>query len=124
MGIDDPATFHGIDDLISRIESFQESDDWIYINAKKFNTDLVGCTYYYLPEDWIATLPEDEVYTDDEGLEMPVSVKGLDLKGWLLASDLATLASVSRKEIDPRSAFIAQVKRRERERPEWSSRNI
>lgn len=120
-----PIVFGGLEDLIERIPDLASSDDWIYVNIDQLQRDAYECRYYYLPEDWILDLPEDEVYTDDEGLEMPEAYRELDLRGWRLASDLAgVIAQVTGgvdadSDIDVKAAVVERLQQWEDDEPSW-----
>src|SRR5687768_18281570 len=47
--------------------SINDEDDWIFVNTDEFDNDPLVCVYLYISADWIRSLPEEEVYIDDEG---------------------------------------------------------
>ncbi|WP_205873676.1 hypothetical protein [Mycobacterium camsae] len=122
MAIDEPIVFDNLDSLISGISSLKDSDDWIYTDMDRLARDPRANKYYYLPEEWILSLPPGESYIDEEGLEMPEIVRGLGLRGWRLASDLALLASEVSGAEDVAASFVEGLQKWEDEQPNWRTR--
>ena len=78
--------FESIAQLIERVRLFRPQK-WIYANPKTWEKNKKKTIFYYIPENYIQELEDDEIYLDDEGLEMPLNTKGLNLRTWMLVSN-------------------------------------
>lgn len=81
--------------------------EWIYVNLDAWRATPEQAVFYSIPETYLEELDDDEIYLDDEDLEMPLAVQGLNLRGWMLAGDVQYIAS--RLNGDDPAEFIAQV---------------
>ncbi|MBR8656021.1 hypothetical protein KDH83_22175 [Achromobacter sp. Marseille-Q0513] len=84
-----------------------EAREWLYVNLDAWRATPERAVFYSIPETYLEALDDDEIYLDDEDLEMPLAVQGLNLRGWMLAGDVQYIASRLNGE-DP-AEFIAQV---------------
>lgn len=117
-----PTVFTGVADLISRAHLLVDCSGWIYINLDQLDNGPMNYSFHIIPEEWIYTLSDDEIYLDRDGLEMPIRFRDLNLECWMVADDVAHLAAKVATTDDPCRAFIGLVERREASRPVWSRR--
>ncbi|WP_064719114.1 hypothetical protein [Proteus hauseri] len=82
--------FQTLSDLLASCSTL-ESNEWIYTEIVTWNSHPDQAIFYYIPWDYIQELPDDEIYLDDEDMEMPKIVEGKNLRGWMLICDLSFL---------------------------------
>ncbi|PIT59027.1 hypothetical protein [Snodgrassella alvi] len=80
-------SFKSIYELIKNL-SLLDQGEWIYANLNSWNSNPEHAEFYYIPWDYIQNLDDDEIYHDEEDMEMPLVVKGLNLRGWMLVGSL------------------------------------
>lgn len=99
-------TFESIIELIDKINSLV-AEEWIYTNIKKWKSSPKEVKFYYIPEEYLNDLDDDEVYLDEDDLEMPITVQGLGLQGWMLVGNIQYIANrITDNDINE---FIDQV---------------
>ncbi|WP_193014855.1 hypothetical protein [Proteus sp. FME41] len=81
-------TFLTLDALLASLSTL-ESNEWIYTEIATWNSHPDQAIFYYIPWDYLQELPDDEIYLDDEGMEMPKIVEDKNLRGWMVIDDLA-----------------------------------
>ena len=84
-------SYSSIDELIKNL-SLLDQGEWIYTNLNLWNSSPENTGFYYIPWDYIQDLDDSQIYLDEEDMEMPLAVKELDLKGWMLVSHLNYIA--------------------------------
>lgn len=84
-------SYKSIDELIASL-SLLDQGEWIYVNLNLWNNDPENVIFYYISWDYIQDLADDEIYLDEEDMEMPLVVKELNLRGWMLVSSLNYIA--------------------------------
>lgn len=84
-------SYKTLDELIISL-SLLDQGEWIYVNLNSWNSDPEHTDFYYIPWSYIQDLDDDEIYLDEEDLEMPLAVKELNLRGWMLVSSLNYIA--------------------------------
>ncbi|GJI98274.1 hypothetical protein RugamoR57_49920 [Duganella caerulea] len=100
--------FQSISDLIAGLENL-EQEAWIHTDIGIWLSNPLKADFYYLPWDYMQSLDDDEVFVNDDGLELPLVLKDKNLREWMLVSVLAHIAdSVHRKGEDV-GEFIEQV---------------
>ncbi|HCH49109.1 MAG TPA: hypothetical protein DEV59_00120 [Proteus sp.] len=82
--------FQTLSDLLASCSTL-ESNEWIYTEIVTWNSHPDQAIFYYIPWDYIQELPDEEIYLDDEDMEMPKIVEGKNLRGWMLICDLSFL---------------------------------
>ncbi len=80
-------TYTSIDELIARLSQL-EPGEWIYTNINTWEARPEDTHFFYISWGYIQSLEDDEIYLDEEGLEMPLAVETFSLKGWMLVSSL------------------------------------
>ncbi|KHK53001.1 hypothetical protein PI86_14500 [Burkholderia sp. A9] len=80
--------YNSLLELIENIWSLSEKD-WIYANLDSWRSDPEGARFFYIPWDYIQDLGDDEIYLDDEDMEMPKSVEKYNLRCWMLVNQLS-----------------------------------
>ena len=80
-------SFKSIPELIKNL-SLLDQGEWIYANLNSWNSNPEYTDFYYIPWEYIQNLDDDEIYLDEEDMEMPLVVKGLNLRGWMLVGSL------------------------------------
>lgn len=81
-------TFLTLDELLASLSTL-ESNEWIYTEISMWNSHPEQAVFYYIPWDYIQELSDDEIYLDDEEMEMPKAVEDKNLRGWMVICDLA-----------------------------------
>lgn len=84
--------YSSLDQLFAGLYSF-ESGEWIYVNTDSWGRDPTNTNFYYIPFEYLESLDGDEIYLDDEDMEMPKQVQDLGLRSWMLVSSLLYIAS-------------------------------
>lgn len=84
-------SYKSIDELIACL-SLLEQGEWIYVNIDSWNNNPENTEFYYISWDYIQSLDDEEIYLDEEDMEMPLIVKELNLKGWMLVSSLSYIS--------------------------------
>ncbi|MBN3824839.1 hypothetical protein G3O00_14600 [Burkholderia sp. Ac-20384] len=74
-------------ELIENIPSLP-GKDWIYVNLNSWKRNPEESRFFYIPWDYIQDLSADEIYLDDEDMEMPKSVEKYNLRCWMLVDQL------------------------------------
>jgi hypothetical protein len=85
--------YKSLDELMASISSLDKGE-WVYVNIKAWGDDPFNAGFYYIPWDYIQTLEDDEIYLDEEDMEMPLVVKELNLKTWMLIGSLAYISKI------------------------------
>lgn len=80
--------YNSLSELIENIPSLPEKD-WIYANLDSWGRSPEGTRFFHIPWSDIQDLEDDEIYLDDEDMEMPKSVEQYDLKCWMLVNQLS-----------------------------------
>ncbi|HCA7455591.1 TPA: hypothetical protein MX372_000279 [Enterobacter roggenkampii] len=80
-------TYISIDELIASLSQL-EPGEWIYTNINAWEARPEDTHFFYIPWDYIQSLEDNEIYLDEEDLEMPLAVETFSLKGWMLVSSL------------------------------------
>lgn len=80
--------FQTLSELLASL-SMLESNEWIYTEIATWNSHPKQSIFYYIPWDYIQELPDDEIYLDDDDMEMPKAVEDKNLHGWMVVCDLA-----------------------------------
>lgn len=83
--------YKSIDELITNL-SLLDQGEWIYVNLNSWSSNPGNTDFYYISWDYIQDLSDDEIYLDEEDMEMPLIVKELNLRGWMLVSSLNYIA--------------------------------
>lgn len=65
-----------------------DSGEWIYASTESWGREPENTNFYYIPWDYLQSLDDDQIYLDDEDMEMPLQVQDLDLRSWMLVSSL------------------------------------
>ena len=79
--------YKSIDELIVSLPLLDQGE-WIYVNLDSWENNPENTGFYYIPWNYIQDLNDEEIYFDEENMEMPLVVKELNLKGWMLVSSL------------------------------------
>lgn len=79
--------FNSLSELLNNLHHL-DNNEWIYANLDLWSQNPNDCVFYYITDDYINTLNDDEVYLDDEGLEMPILVQELNLRNFLIVGDI------------------------------------
>lgn len=66
-----------------------DSGEWIYANTESWGREPEDTKFYYIPWGYLQSLDDDQIYLDDEDMEMPLQVEGLGLRSWMLVSSLS-----------------------------------
>lgn len=80
-------TYKSLIELLENIPSLP-GKDWIYVNLDSWKSNPEESKFFYIPWDCIQDLEDDEIYLDDEDMEMPKSVEDYDLRCWMLVNQL------------------------------------
>lgn len=91
--------FNSLSDLLNNNHHLNHNE-WIYINLDLWYQNPNDCVFYYITDDYINNLNDDEVYLDDEGLEMPIAVQSLNLRSFLTVGDIVYIYHKNDNNID------------------------
>jgi len=84
--------FQGLDLLIKGVVG-KEINEWVFVNVKQLQQNIMTADYYIFPQDEIWALDESEVYETEQGSELPVKVKEKNLEAWLEVGDVEGVIS-------------------------------
>lgn len=101
-------SYKSIDELIISL-SLLDQGEWIYLNLNSWNSDPENTEFYYIPWDYIQNLKEDEIYLDEEDMEMPIIVKELKLREWMLVSSLSYITKNKLSDGQNNKWFIDEI---------------
>lgn len=79
--------FNSLSELLNNLHHL-DNNEWIYANLDLWYQNPKDCVFYYITDAYIDDLSDDEIYLDDEGLEMPILVQGLNLRNFFIVGDL------------------------------------
>lgn len=74
--------------------------EWIYADIDIWNKNPKNCPLYYITDDYINNLDDDEIYINDDELEMPISTKNLNLSNFMIVSDIFHIYIKNNNKID------------------------
>jgi len=100
--------FKSISDLIAGLKEMKQ-EAWIHTDMETWLSNPQRADFYYLPWDYMQGLEDDEVFEDDDGVELPLALKDKNLKEWMLVNVLAHIANSVDWEAEGVKAFIDQV---------------
>ena len=100
--------FESISSLISGLKKLKQ-EAWIYTNMEVWLSNPQKADFYYLPWDYMQSLDDDEVFLDDDGVELPLALKDKNLKEWMLVNILTHIADTIGWKVDDVNEFIDQV---------------
>ncbi|PQP16416.1 hypothetical protein C5615_19460 [Burkholderia cepacia] len=80
-------TYNSLAELIENIPSLP-GKDWIYANLDSWKNSPEETKFFYIPWNYIQDLEDDEIYLDEEDMEMPKSVEECNLRCWMLVNQL------------------------------------
>ncbi|MEN4748826.1 hypothetical protein ABEH28_03500 [Pseudomonas sp. Ps21-P2] len=66
-----------------------DSGEWVYANIESWGREPEDTDFYFIPWDYLQSLEDDQIYLDDEDMEMPLQVQNLGLRSWMLVSSLS-----------------------------------
>ncbi|EMK0756649.1 hypothetical protein J0A78_01305 [Providencia rettgeri] len=98
--------FQTLESLLASLTAL-EQNEWIYTNVKEWDKNPDLASFYYIPWDYLQELDDDEIYLDDEDLEMPKSLENMKLRGWMVVCDLA-LFNEKQKELDKTRQWVIE----------------
>lgn len=79
--------YEGLKTLLEAVVG-KEINEWVYSNLKKPLWRPLNATFYIFPEEEIWNISKDEIYTNDDGDELPKEYKNLKLSAWLEVADI------------------------------------
>ena len=100
--------FEGISDLIARLKALKQ-EAWIHTDMEVWLSNPQKADFHYFPWDYMQSLDDNEVYVDDDGMELPLALKDKSLKEWMLVSVLTHISNSVNWEIEGLQGFIDQV---------------
>ncbi|WP_124891724.1 hypothetical protein [Burkholderia sp. Bp9090] len=100
--------YNSLLELTENIRSLPEKD-WIYANVDSWRRDPEGTRFFYIPWNYIQDLDDDEIYLDNEGMEVPKSVEKYNLRCWMLVNQLSYILKGKVGENDNVKWFIDEV---------------
>lgn len=65
-----------------------ESGEWIFANTESWCRKPEDTKFYYIPWNYLQSLDDDQIYLDDEDMEMPLQIRCFGLRSWMLVSSL------------------------------------
>lgn len=100
--------FLSISDLISGLENLTQ-EAWIHTDILVWQSNPQKSDFYYLPWEYMQILGDDEVFVDDDDLELPLVLKDKNLKEWMLVNVLSHIANSMNWKVEGVKEFIEQV---------------
>jgi hypothetical protein len=100
--------FKSISDLIAGLKSLKQ-EAWIHTDMEVWRSSPQTADFHYLPWDYMESLEDDEVFVDDDGLELPLVLRDKNLKEWMLVNVLAHISDSINWKSDGSQEFIDQV---------------
>lgn len=100
--------FQSISDLIDGLKNLKQGA-WIHTDIGIWLSNPLKADFYYLPWDYVQSLDDDEVFVDDDGLELPIVLKDKNLTEWMLVNVLAHIANSINWKNEGVKEFIDQV---------------
>lgn len=100
--------FKSISDLVTGLKKLQQ-EAWIHTDLQVWLSSPEKADFYYLPWDYMQSLEDDEVYEDDDGVELPLVLKDKNLKEWMLVNVLAHIVNSIDWNTEGAKEFIAHV---------------
>lgn len=79
--------FNSLSELLNNIHHLNHNE-WIYTNLDLWYNNPNDCAFYYISDEYINDLSDDEIYLDDEGLEMPILVQEFNLRTFLMVGNI------------------------------------
>ena len=58
-------------------------NEWVYANIEKWLNNPKDCDFYFISEEEVEEMADDEVYESKAGPYLPISVESLDLHPWM-----------------------------------------
>jgi hypothetical protein len=80
-------SYDSLGKMIADLSSL-DSGEWIYASIESWVQEPEDTSFYYIPWDYLQSLNDDQIYLDDEDMEMPLQVQGLGVRSWMLVSSL------------------------------------
>ncbi|WP_426164413.1 hypothetical protein [Pseudoduganella sp. R-34] len=100
--------FKSISELIAGLKGLKQ-EAWIHTDVEAWLSNPQKAEFYYVPWDYVQSLEDDEVFLNDDGLELPLVLRDKNLKEWMLVNVLAHISnSISWEKAGPQE-FIDQV---------------
>ncbi len=90
--------FSSLTQLFEKIETLSNGE-WVYTNLEMWNTNPENCSFYYITDDYINDLEDNEIYLDDNDLEMPISVQNLNLNNFMTVGDISHIYHKNNQDI-------------------------
>lgn len=81
---------------------------WIYVNRKQWNSDPHSARFFFIDEDEVDDMPDDEVYECKHGGYLPIALRDLDLYPWF---ESGTLVGVIENASIPREPNQEEIER-------------
>lgn len=100
--------FKSISDLIAGLRELKP-EAWIYADMELWLSNPRKADFYYLPLDYMQSLDDDEVFEDDDGVELPLALRDKTLKEWVLVNVVAHIAKSVDWKTEGVKEFIDQV---------------
>lgn len=100
--------FKSISDLIAGLKKLKQ-EAWIHTDMEVWLSNPQNADFYYLPWDYMQSLEDDEVYVDDDGVELPVALEDKNLKEWMLVNIINHIADSIDWNNEGVKEFIDQV---------------
>lgn len=100
--------YGSIPDLIAGLNEL-ELEAWIHTDMEVWLSNPQKAEFYYLPWNYMQGLEDDEVFVDDDGVELPLELKDKNLNEWMLVNVLAHIANSIDLKVVGVKEFIDQV---------------
>jgi hypothetical protein len=99
--------FETIQQVINSLSRL-DCEQWISVNLKKWDEAPESCVFHYITWDYLQDLEDDEIYENDDGAELPVTLQNENLKEWMIVGSLSQIVK-SMNDKDNASDFIDRV---------------
>lgn len=81
---------------------------WIYTNLEAWESSPSSANFFFIDEDEVFDMPDDQIYETDDGGYLPLALRDLDLYPWL---ESATLVGVIDNASIPRDPSQEEIER-------------
>ncbi|MDR2011562.1 MAG: hypothetical protein LBQ20_00655 [Rhodanobacter sp.] len=84
------------------------SNCWIYVNRGKWKNNPHTAQFFFIDEDEVDALPENEIYESEAGPHLPIKLHELDLYPWF---ESQTLVGVIENASIPQNPSQEEIER-------------
>lgn len=91
--------FSSIFDLINQLD-FLDPSEWIYVNKYEWINNPKEAHYFYIPEEYINSLNDNDIYLDEDDMEMPRCVQNMNLESLITIYPIKEILKIENNNVD------------------------